>query len=302
MTTNDALFRAASLDLENTDPATKEAISYFRAITSGFESLQRRPVSTSTAVAVCSTIKNGELDVRRIPGTTLKNSQTGEILYTPPEGEQNIRNLMSNWETFINDEKGLDPIVRMAIQHYQFEASHPFSDGNGRTGRVLNVLCLVQDGLLDQPILHLSRHILQTKGEYYRLLTRVTTDHDWQAWVIYMLDAVENTAKWTNGKVRAIVALMDAASAHIRRHQPKIYSRELVELIFELPYCRIGNLVERGVARRQTASQYLSALAEIGVLNELKFGRDKLFINWKYSDLLGSDDHAFEPYTMRAAP
>lgn len=299
VTTNDALFKAASLDLENVDPATKEAMSYFTAITRGFLSLHERPITTRTAIDLCSIIKNAEIGLRRIPGTTLRNTHTGEVIYTPPEGEHRIRDLLANWETFINTEKNLDPLIRMAIQHYQFEAIHPFLDGNGRTGRVLNILCLVQDGLLDRPTLHLSRHILRTKGEYYRLLNRVTAEQDWQPWISYMLGAVETTARWTNHKIAAIERLMHSTATLILHERPKIYSRELLELIFELPYCRIANLVERDIAKRQTAAEYLAALTEIGVLGSVKIGRDKLFVNRKYSDLLGDGADAPDPGPQR---
>jgi Fic family protein len=190
----------------------------------------------------------------------------------------------------------------MAILHYQFEAIHPFIDGNGRTGRILNILTLVQDKLLDLPTLYLSRHILRTRADYYRLLMRVTTHQEWEPWILYMLIAVETTARWTTQKIRAIRALMDATAEHARVAAPKIYSRELIDITFTQPYCRIGNVVERGIAKRQAASAYLKTLAEIGVLEEERYWRDKLFINRKYLTLLGSDTHDFIPYANPAAP
>jgi len=296
ITTNDALFREASLGEEAGDPAAKEALRYRTALYEGFRSLSDRPLTTRTAIEICRTIKGVDLDLRATSGTALRNSHTGAVIYTPPEGKDRIRDLLANWETFINAEDDLDPIVRMAVQHYQFEAIHPFPDGNGRTGRVLNILTLVQRGLLDLPTLYLSRHILRTRGEYYRLLEGVTTSGEWQPWILYMLHAVEQSANWSNHKIKAIRDLMMHTGDRIKTLAPAIYSRELVELIFAQPYARIGLLVEKGIAKRVAASKYLKVLADIGILEEEKIGRDKVFIHRKYMALLGGDDHTFEPY------
>lgn len=296
VTTNDALFREASLGDEGGDPAAKEALRYRTALYDGFRTLDARPLTTRTTTDICRTIKGIDLDLRATPGTALRNSHTGEVIYTPPEGRDRIRDLLANWETFINANDDLDPVVRMAVQHYQFEAIHPFPDGNGRTGRVLNILTLVQRGLLDMPTLYLSRHILRTRADYYRLLDGVTTKGEWQPWILYMLEAVERTAGWTNQRIRAIRALIEHTREHVRAGAPKIYSRELIELIFIRAYCRIANVVEMGIAKRQAASTYLKALVDIGVLEEEKIGRDKVFIHRKYMTLLGADDHEFEPY------
>ena len=296
VTTTDALFRQANLVDEAGDPVAREALRYRTALQQGFQSLAERPLTTRTAVDICRTVTGISLDIRRTPGTTLKNTFTGEVIFTPPEGEQQIRDLLSNWERFLHDDGDLDPLVRMAILHYQFEAIHPFPDGNGRTGRILNILALVQAGLIDLPTLYLSRHIVRNKPDYYRLLQRVTSHQDWEPWIVYMLTAVEVTASWTNLKIRAIRRMMDSADLHLRDEAPKIYSRELIELIFTMPYCRIGNVVERGIAKRQSASVYLKMLVEIGMLREEKVGRDKLFLHRKYLDLLASDEHDFGPY------
>ncbi len=184
----------------------------------------------------------------------------------------------------------------MAAAHYQFEAIHPFTDGNGRTGRVLNSLFLVEQGLLPLPILYLSRFIIANKADYYRLLLAVTREGAWESWLFYMLRAVEDTAVWTVAKIGAIRALATHTADHVRRRLPKIYSRELVDIVFEQPYCRIANLVEAGVAERQAASRYLKALASIGVLREQTFGREKLFVHPKLMTLLTHDLNGFEPY------
>ncbi len=302
VTTNDSLFREASLghDSPTTDPAAKEALRYRTALHQGFQTLTERPITSRLAVETCRTITGTALDVRATPGTTLRNGVTGEVVYTPPEGADVIRDMLGNWERYVNDESDVDPLIRMAVQHYQFEAIHPFGDGNGRTGRILNLLFLVQAGLLDKPTLYLSRHILRTRAEYYASLALVTRSGNWEAWVLYMLTAVEQTARWTNLKVRAIRELMQATATHVRAERPRLYSRELVELIFTQPYCRIENLTEHGLGTRKTASLHLKELVDIGVLAEEKVWRDKVFINRKYLDLLSSDEHAFAPYGMRA--
>ena len=300
VTTNDALFREASHTTDTADPATKEALRYRAALYSGFQGLETRPLSARTAIEVCSIVKGVDMDFRKLPGTQLKNSYTGEIIHTPPEGGDQLRELLSDWERYLHASDDVDPLIRMAVLHYQFEAIHPFLDGNGRTGRILNILILVQAGLLDTPTLYLSRHILRTRADYYRLLQMVTREGAWEPWILYMLTAVETTAVWTNRRIRAIRDLMEHTAAHIKQAAPSLYSHELVLCIFAQPYARIGNLIERGIAKRVSASRYLKQLAEIGVLVEQKVGRDKLFIHAKYMDLLARDDHAFEPYPKPA--
>ena len=295
VTTSDALFRFAQ-DEGAADPATKEALSYRAALREGFESLARRPVSVGTAVRVCSRLKGSDMDIRRIPGTALRNAATGEVIYTPPEGEAVLREKLANWERFIHEATDIDPLIRMAVAHYQFEAIHPFLDGNGRTGRVLNLLILVEQGLLDQPILYLSRHILRQRTDYYRLLLAVSRDGAWEPWITFMLEAVRETAQWTRDKVLAIQRLQTAAAEHMKTHAEKIYSRELVDALFVQPYCRIQNLVDAGIAKRQTASVYLKQLVDIGMLDELKVGREKLFLHRAFLRLLTSDANEVTRY------
>ncbi len=178
----------------------------------------------------------------------------------------------------------------MAVGHYQFEAIHPFTDGNGRTGRVLNLLFLVERGLLTLPVLYLSRAIIRTKSDYYRLLHTVTTEGRWEDWIRYLVSAAEETARWTTSRIRQIRNLMDTTTGHVRAQAPRLYSRELVELIFSQPCCRSGNVVEAGIAKRQTASEYLKKLCAISVLKEVKVGREKIFINPHLITLLTSED------------
>ncbi|MDP1644953.1 MAG: Fic family protein [Thiobacillus sp.] len=295
VTTTDKLFQHIQAD-EKADPATKEALRYRRALFEGFQSLQDRPLTTRTAEAICSQIKGREMAVRKVPGTALQNDRTGEIIYTPPAGETVIRDLLANWERFMHGATDLDPLIRMAVGHYQFEAIHPFDDGNGRTGRVLNSLFLIQEGLLSLPILYLSHYIIQHKADYYRLLHQVTAEQTWEEWLLYLLRGVEDTARWTTAKIAAIRALADHTATQVREQLPNIYSRELVDTIFEQPYCRIDNLVEKGIAKRQTASVYLKKLVEIGVLVEQQAGREKLFIHPKLMQLLLHEQNTFEPY------
>lgn len=300
VTTNDALFREASLGDHTATPATKEAARYRNALYAGADALNTRPLSTRIAVEVCRTITGIELDVRRTPGTTLTNSHTGEVIYTPPEGEARLRKLLANWEKFAHESRDLDPLVRMAILHYQFEAIHPFPDGNGRTGRILNILALIENGLLERPTLYLSRYILNTRGAYYRLLGRVTSHQEWEAWILYMLTAVEETSRWTTEKIRAIRGLMDETTEYVRAAAPKL-PHAVIEQVFRHPYSRIGNLVQQGIAGREAASKYLKELVALGVLKEEKVGREKIFLHQKYLNVLSNDDHAFEPY-LRATP
>ncbi len=295
VTTNDRLFQYQNAET-SADPATKEALRYRHALLLGYEDLAKRPLTTNTAEIICTTIKGVNMGVRKAPGTTLKNSN-GKVIYTPPVGEDLLRNLLANWERFLNEDTELDPLIRMAVGHYQFEAIHPFTDGNGRTGRILNSLFLIQEQLLTVPILYLSRYIIQTKSDYYRLLLDVTSNNSWERWINYMLVGVEETATWTVMRVKAVQQLLEHTIEYVRAKCPKIYSYELVNQIFEQPYCRIQNIVDRENVGRQAASRYLKELVDIGVLNEMKVGRDKLFIHPKFLQLLIEEPNTFEPYS-----
>ncbi len=296
VTTTDRLFEFADIAEDKADAATKEALRYRTALYEGTKMVQRGMLTTDKAIQICSTIKNLELDIRADSGTRLKNRGTGELIYTPPEGQRLLQQKLDNWQEFMHNATDTDPLVRMAIQHYQFEAIHPFSDGNGRTGRILNILFLVEQNLLDSPILYLSRHIIMHKGDYYRLLLEVTRKQAWEEWILFMLDAVEQTSVWTTDKIKAIRELMQHTSEFVQKSLPKIYSWELVEALFKQPYCRIGNLVDVGVAKRQTASVYLKQLCDIGVLKEIKSGRETLFVHPKYIELLSGEENVWVYY------
>jgi Fic family protein len=286
VTTTDALFRYSQLDERTADPATREALRNRTALNSAFHSIKTRPLSTATAVEICTGIKNVQMEIRRIPGTALANNKTGKVIYTPPVGEALLRDKLANWERFVHGDDNLDPLVRMAVSHYQFEAIHPFTDGNGRTGRILNLLMLVERGLLDQPILYLSRYIIENRPAYYRLLLDVTVSNAWEPWILYMLAAVLDTAQWTQARIAAIKDLMRLTADNVQSKARKIYSRELVDVLFNQPYCRIENLVDAGIAKRETASRYLKTLATANLLREEKIGREKLFLNSAFLELL----------------
>lgn len=250
VTTSDQLFQYADR-ADGADPATKEALRYRTALYDGYTHLEDYPLCTNTAVAICTKLRAVQTDIRKTPGTVLRD-QNNNVVYTPPVGEDSIRELLANWERFIHGDDDLDPLVKMAIAHYQFECIHPFPDGNGRTGRILNILYLIQSELLSLPILYLSRFILERRDDYYTLLRRVTEEGDWESWILFMLEAVESTSRWTTDKISIVRALMAETTEYVREKLPKIYTHELVQALFAQPYCRIDNLVERGVpsARR----------------------------------------------------
>ena len=314
VTTADRIFRHLSAT-GPTDAATKEALRYRHALLEAYGTLSERPVTTRTAEEICSRIRGTDMRIRRVPGTALANDATGEVIYTPPESEARIRDLLTNWERFLHGAEDpntrnvsarepnardhdtgdpppappLDPLVRMAVAHYQFEAIHPFTDGNGRTGRVLNSLFLVEQGLLPLPILYLSRYIIAHKADYYRLLLDVSREAAWEPWLLYLIQGVEETATWTHAKIAAIRTLAEETTERVRTELPKIYSRELVDLLFEQPYLRIANVVDAGIAKRETASKYLKALAAIGVLADEKVGRERLFVNTRLLGILAPE-------------
>jgi len=296
VTTTDKLFEFVDMAEDKADAATKEALRYRTALFEGTKMVQRRMLTTDMAIQICSTIKDLELDIRDDPGTRLRNRRTGEVIYTPPVGQAILQQKLQNWAEFMHTHTEIDPLVRMAIQHYQFEAIHPFTDGNGRTGRIINILFLVEQGLLDSPILYLSRHIIQHKGDYYRLLNDVTRNQAWGPWIMFMLQGVEETCIWTTDKIKAIRELMQHTSQFVQKQLPKIYSWELVEALFKQPYCRINNLVSTGVAKRQTASVYLKQLCDIGVLKEIRSGRETLFVHPKYIELLTGEENIWVYY------
>jgi Fic family protein len=289
LTTNDELFKAASDEAFTREAAAsaeaKEVLRYRQALNHGFRQIKERPLATGLFIEIAQLIKQTDFSVRRTPGTRIANSR-GETIYTPPEGETVIRDKLRELENFMHADDGLDVLVKMALVHYQFEAIHPFPDGNGRAGRILNILYLVDQGLLNLPVLYLSRHIIDNKAAYYDGLRRVTEEGAWGDWVVYMLDAVEQTSLRTRQQITDILALMEAVRERVQREAPGIYSKDLIEQIFRQPYCKIQFLERAGMGTRQTCAKYLRELERLGVLNGQKIGREVYFINQALFELL----------------
>ena len=288
VTTHDALFRAFSAKTSQIDPATKEVLRYREALWEGYNSLKDRPLlTTNLFIRIVQTIRANKAGIRNTPGTKVANAATAEVVFTPPEGESIIRDKLKNLEDFIHAEDEVDPLIKLALIHYQFEAIHPFTDGNGRTGRILNILYLTQKGLLDLPVLYLSKYIIEQKSEYYRRLRGVTVNQDWEPWILYMLDAVEQTALHTLDKILAVRELLVKTLEFTKGNLPaRAYSKDLIELLFHQPYTKAQFLVDAGIVKRQAAADYLKKLEEIGVLSAHKVGKENLYLNTKLYDIL----------------
>jgi Fic family protein len=288
ITTSDALFRAFAAKTGNVDPATKEVLRYREALWKGFNHLRERELlTTNLFISVVQTIKQNNAGIRTTPGTKVANAATGETIYTPPETDAVLRDKLKNLEDYIHEPDPVDPLIKLAVIHYQFEAIHPFSDGNGRTGRIINILYLVLKGLLDLPVLYLSKYIIENRADYYRLLRGVTYDCAWEPWVLYMLDAVEETALFTRGKIMQIRDLMDETLKAAKEKLPlRVYSKELVELLFHQPYTKGDVLVRAGIAERKTAAAYLRELEKAGIVVGQKIGKENLYLNTRLYDLL----------------
>ena len=285
VTTQDNLYQAFTANTNITDAQTKEVLRYRQALWEGYNNLGKRPLSTNTFISIVQTIKENSAGIRKTTGTSITNN--GKTIYTPPEGEKIIRDLLKNLEDFIHADDGLDDLVRLAVMHYQFEAIHPFPDGNGRTGRVLNILYLVEKGLLDAPILYLSKYIIDNKNNYYKNLRRVIENHDWEEWIMFMLKGIEETAVYTLDKINTINVLMQETITFAKEKLPaRVYSKELIELLFEQPYCKVKFIVDKGIAKRQTAAEYLQELEKIGVLKSQKVGVENLFLNVNLFEIL----------------
>ncbi|MCY3973999.1 MAG: Fic family protein [Simkaniaceae bacterium] len=224
--------------------------------------------------------------MRTIPGTALKNNLSGKVIYTPPEGEKKLRDLLTNWQEYIHADDGVDPLIKLAVQHYQFEAIHPFTDGNGRTGRILNLLYLIKQDLLDSPILYMSGYILQHRARYYRLLSDVTAKGRWIDWIVFMVLCVEETAKRTATGIRSIQDLMEETETLIREHRLSLRKGNITELLFMRPYVRVQDLRDMEGIGRDTASAKLKALCDLDILREVVKGRHKLFVNEKLLHIL----------------
>ncbi|MBT3478269.1 MAG: Fic family protein [Candidatus Marinimicrobia bacterium] len=287
-TTNDHLYQAFSTSTGKIDAQTKEVLRYREALLNGYLALKKKPIlNTNLWIEIVQTIKINTAGIRNVPGTIIGNPATGKTIYSPPEGEKIIRDLLRNLEDYIHENDSVDPLIKLGIIHYQFEAIHPFFDGNGRTGRILNILYLNQMGLLELPILYLSKYIIERKNDYYQHLRNVTAKNEWEPWVLFILDAIHVTSTNTMEKIQAIRDLLDKTVLFCKEKLPKrVYSKELVELLFEQPYIKIKFLVDANIAQRKTAAEYLRELEKIGVLSPKKIGKENVFINNNLYELL----------------
>lgn len=290
ITTHDELFRADIFADMVSSLATKEVQNYAQALKSGFEIVQKTALLTANhIIKIQELLEQNKAGFRRQAGTILKNAQTGEIIYTPPQDYDTIVNLMDNLVKYINDNElsDTDPLVKMAIIHFQFESIHPFYDGNGRTGRIINILYLILQDLLDLPILYLSRYIIQNKQAYYQKLQAVRDSNDWENWILFILDGVEQVALQTTKLIINIKELMQDYKQKIRQNY-NFYSHELLNNLFKHPYTKI-EFVEKDLdVSRPTASKYLNTLAEDGLLNKVKIERSYYFINQPLYNLLAN--------------
>jgi Fic family protein len=289
VTTNDKLFMALSANDTNVDPQTKEVLRYRQALWQGVSGLAQEDFGPDLFIKLMQTIKESDAGIRSDSGTVIANPQTRKIIYWPPEGRELIRALLENLSEYVQTDDETDPLIKMAVIHYQFEAIHPFEDGNGRTGRILNILYLIRQKLLQQPVLYLSNYIIANKADYYRLLRNVTEKQTWEPWILFMMEAVRVTSEQAMARIGAIQQLMEETVAEAKTVLPdRVYSKELIELLFEQPYCKVKFLVERGLAKRQTAADYLKELESAGFLKSKQAGREVLYLNIRLYDMLSS--------------
>lgn len=289
ITTHDELYKAELSFHTAVSPAAKEVQYYSSALLYGFELVKKHGLLTCNDFCeIYRRIKHNDAGFRSTPGTSLINDRTGETVYQPPQSYDEIVSYMSNLERFINDDamSDLDPLVKMCIIHHQFESIHPFSDGNGRTGRIVNILYLVLQGLLDLPVLYLSRYIIKNKGEYYRLIQAVRDDGDWEQWILFMLKGLEDTSVETVSLILDIKKLMMEYKQKIRKELPKIYSQDLLNNLFRHPYTKIDFVCSELNVTRPTATSYLNQLVGNGLLSKMKLGRDNFYLNTRLFDLL----------------
>tara|TARA_R110001583_G_scaffold150214_1_gene302278 strand:- start:22603 stop:23736 length:1134 start_codon:yes stop_codon:yes gene_type:complete len=282
ITTQDDLYRAVVADEASVSPQTKEVQDYATALRAGFRSVRNsRLIRLHDILLIQETLEKNRAGLRKLPGTALKNQATGEVVYEPPQSAPEIEALMGNLVAYINDDEqcDADPLVKMAIIHHQFESIHPFYDGNGRTGRIINMLYLVAKDLLDLPVLYLSRYLIQTKAGYYRELQAVRETGNWEPWLLYMLEGVSQTARQTIDLIGQIRELMQHTKHRMRDECPKIYRQELLNNLFNHPYTKIEFVMEDLAISRITATKYLDELVNIGLLDKTKVGRSNFYIN-----------------------
>jgi Fic family protein len=300
ITTHDELYKTQLFENLLSDAAAKEVNRYAEALKQGFEMVRKEKLITQkTILTVQQILEQNDAGYRRLPGTKLVNEQSGETVYTPPQNYDDIVALMSNLVQFMNDEETsrLDPLIKMTVIHYQFETIHPFYDGNGRTGRILNILYLVQQGLLDLPILYLSRFIIQRKSDYYRLLQEVRLEEKWEEWILYMLTGVEQTAQDTIRTVNGIKQLMQRYKHEIRSKLKKLYSQDLLNNLFKHPYTKIEFMMDDLDVSRATATKYLNELTAYGLVSKQKIGTSNFYVNEPLYRLLKEGAVDVQPVT-----
>lgn len=288
ITTQDKLYQALYAKATKPDVATKEVLRYREALLMGTRLIKERGfLNTNGILAIQKELEENNAGLRRLPGTALINDLTNEVIYTPPDNFDTISDLMKNLEEYLNnDADDISPLIKLAIQHYQFESIHPFYDGNGRTGRIINVLYLILKGLLNEPVLYLSSFIIQNKGDYYRLLQEVRTENNWEEWILYMLKGIEQTAQRTIEQINKINLLFNETQKLVQEKLPRIYSKDLIEQLFIHPYSKIEFLVNNLGIERKAASRYLNGLEEIGILKSQQKGKEVIYINTKLYNLL----------------
>ena len=287
ITTQDELYKALTINKSQISPETKEVVNYRTAIFQGFDLIKKQGfLRANDIVLIQQALIDNNAGIRSVPGTVLKNDTTGEIVYTKKKKKAEILDLLSNFIHHFNLQDDLSPLINLAILHYQFESIHPFYDGNGRTGRILNILYLILNDLIDVPILYLSSYIIANKPEYYRLLNRTNRYGQWEEWILFMLKAVEYTSKDTITKITKIKDQLDSTIIQVQEKAPKIYRKDLVELLFEQPYSKIEFLVNKLGVERKAASRYLRELEHIGVVESQKIGRETLYINKALIEIL----------------
>ncbi len=290
VTTNDALYRAFDFEPVSSDLQTREVLRYGEALWDGYDDIRiGKPIRPSLMIKLVRTLKGADIDVRATPGCQIVHDKTKEVIYTPPTGKERILGMLDDLSRFLLEENSIDPLIMMAAAHRQFEAIHPFPDGNGRTGRVLNILTLLQSGLINVPILYLSWFIVRNKPDYYRLLRAVTENDAWEDWIVYMLEAIEVTAQKTLLMLERVHSAIEAAAVVARADMSKGYSRELIDVVFSQPFTRISHVEQAGIANRNTASTYLRELERLSILRGMKVGRERLFLNVTLMDVLSRD-------------
>jgi Fic family protein len=288
-TTVDESFEDTYVIEEELKKAQKETRNYRKALLAGYDLIKKNSfLNTNSFIEIQSVLEPAKPGIRKIPGTKIQNKTTKEILFTPPEGETSLRNLLKNFEDYFNDfSDDVDPLIKMAVMHYQFEAIHPFLDGNGRTGRILMVLYLCLAKRLELPILFISGYISKQKNDYYRLLREVTTKQNWKEWILYILTAVETQSINTTRSVTGIRELMKKYREDIQTKLPKIYTAELVEYLFSNPFYSQSSMQDKlHIASRKTASKYFSELKGIGIIEEKKYKNDKVYYCPEFHELL----------------